>query len=84
MPSPRLVGPILHEWERFRALRAESKDKLLKLSLGILALSLALDPLDPLALGLILLFGSVVFVGIRSLPTASLPDNAVPLAKRIR
>jgi uncharacterized membrane protein YbaN (DUF454 family) len=85
--SPRLhghlmhfpfLGPILREWERFRGLRTESKDKLLKLSLGILILSAALDPLDPVALGLTLVFSSIAVCGVRSLPTVALSPGANP------
>jgi hypothetical protein len=64
-----LFGPVLREWERFHSLGAESKDKLLKLSLGVLALSAVLDPLDPLALGITFLLGSITVIGIRSLPS---------------
>jgi hypothetical protein len=71
-----LVGPVLQEWERFRSLGTESKDKLLKLGLGILVLSAALDPLDPVALTFTLLFGALAVSGLRSLPTVSLPRNA--------
>ncbi|MDF9393868.1 MULTISPECIES: DUF454 family protein [Methylococcus] len=64
-----LFGPVLREWERFHSLGTESKDKLLKLSLGVLALSVVLYPLDPIALGLAFLLGFITVFRIRSLPS---------------
>jgi hypothetical protein len=65
-----LLGAVLHEWEKYRALRPESKSQLLTLSLGVLAFSAILDPLDPVAMGLTVLLGSLAVFGIRRIPVA--------------
>jgi uncharacterized membrane protein YbaN (DUF454 family) len=84
--SPRLharllrspvLGTVLREWERYRGLSPESKNKLMTMSLAILLLSAALDPLDPVAITLTMLFSMLAFYGLNRIPTVSLLPEEV-------
>jgi uncharacterized membrane protein YbaN (DUF454 family) len=87
--SPRLderlrrtafLGPILDEWERSHGLSWSSKGKLIGLTVTIVVLTVALTPLSPLALVLILLASSLSVYEIVRLPAlASEPRPATRL-----
>jgi hypothetical protein len=55
-----------------------------KLSLGLVILSAALDPLDPVALGFTLLFGSLSLYGIQRVPAVPLPlpEESFPITRK--
>jgi uncharacterized membrane protein YbaN (DUF454 family) len=75
--SPRLnerlrrtefFGPVLREWEQNHALSWSSKGKLMGLTVTIFLVSIALAPLSPIALILILLISSASIQGIARIP----------------
>jgi uncharacterized membrane protein YbaN (DUF454 family) len=85
--SPRLnerlrrtevFGPILGEWERNRALSWSSKGKLIGLTVSIVLVSIALTPLSPIALVLILLISSASIHGIATIPVLAEEPRARP------
>jgi uncharacterized membrane protein YbaN (DUF454 family) len=62
-------GPILREWEGHGALSTASKAKLVVLTIAMISVTVALAPLTPLALGIILLISSLSVYGIARMPT---------------
>jgi uncharacterized membrane protein YbaN (DUF454 family) len=75
--SPRLderlrrsafLGPILSEWEQSHGLSWSSKGKLIGLTVSVVAVSVLLAPLSPIALVLLLLISSVSIHGIAQMP----------------
>jgi uncharacterized membrane protein YbaN (DUF454 family) len=78
--SPRLnerlrrtmfFGPILNEWEYHHGLSWSSKGKLMGLTGTIIVVTVALTPLSPIALVLILLASSLTIYGVARLPVLS-------------
>jgi uncharacterized membrane protein YbaN (DUF454 family) len=64
-------GPILDEWEHHHGLSWSSKGRLIGLTLAIVVVTVALTPLSPAALILILLISSLSLYGIARLPALS-------------
>ena len=87
--SPRLdamlrhtafFGPILDEWERHHALSWSSKGRLIGLTLAIVVVTVALTPLSPVALIVILFISCLSLYGIARLPALSEePRAGIPL-----
>jgi uncharacterized membrane protein YbaN (DUF454 family) len=87
--SPRLnerlrrtafFGPILDEWEQSHGLSWSSKGKLMGLTGTIVLVTVALTPLSPVALVLILLVSSLSICGVIRLPVLSTePRPETPL-----
>ncbi len=66
-----LFGPILIEWEEHHALSRWSKGKLVGLTVAILAVTIAMTPISPIALVVIVLIMSVSILGVVRLPGLS-------------
>ncbi|HZW29864.1 MAG TPA: YbaN family protein [Isosphaeraceae bacterium] len=87
--SPRLdamlrrtafFGPILDDWEHYHGLSWSSKGKLTGLTLAIVVVTVAVTPLSPVALILILLIATLSLYGIARLPALSgEPPAGIPL-----
>jgi uncharacterized membrane protein YbaN (DUF454 family) len=84
--SPRLnerlrrtvfFGPILYEWEQFHGLSWPSKCRLIGLTIAIVAVTVALTPMSPVVLVLILLISSLCIYGLIRSPVHS----SVPLSE---
>jgi len=77
-----VLGHVLCEWERYRGLSAASKGTLVQMSSALVLLSVALDPLDPIALALTLLFASIAFYSTSRIPQVPLSaggqEDSVP------
>ncbi len=64
-------GPILTEWEQQGALGAQSKAKLIGLTVTIVAVTIILSPLAPVAIIVLLLISSLSIYGVYRLPGIS-------------
>lgn len=73
-------GPILREWETRSGLSAASKLKLGGFTVSVIAVTVLVAPLGPVALGVILLVSSVTIYGIVRVPSVAADDapDALP------
>ena len=64
----RFFGPILIEWEQYGGLSRTSKKKLIGLTVVVILIAVALAPLSPLGLVLVLVMASISVYGLSRLP----------------
>jgi uncharacterized membrane protein YbaN (DUF454 family) len=69
-------GPILSEWEQHGALGAQSKAKLIGLTVTIVAVTIILSPLAPVAIIVVLLISALSIYGVYRLPGNSRAQGA--------
>jgi uncharacterized membrane protein YbaN (DUF454 family) len=69
-------GPILREWEGHGALSLASKSKLVALTGTIIAVTVVLAPLTPVALCLILVISSISVYGVTRIPALTRDEQA--------
>ena len=71
-----VFGPILDEWERHHGLSGSSKAKLMGLTAAIVVVTIAVTPLAPVVLVVVLILASLSMYGIARLPAAAVSSTA--------